>query len=195
MAAQWWAPPERTRKVLSLFQRRIICGCAALLLMAYVGTFSYQGGANPPIDWIRLLVSDTQQFSPVDGTTPIFAFWDEEIQAATAIEMAVWQSGMFWSGPQGLPSLPNTPVPWRRIAATLIDSLASNQARLSIISQQLDTKLNAGAVKDMMAQAAALREADDNSGAFAIVEQTNDWWSFVDRYWKTVQRQSGGFPG
>ena len=195
MAAQWWARPERTRKVLSPFQRRILCGCAALLLMAYVGTFTYQGGANPPIDWIRLLVSDTQQFSPVDGTTPIFAFWDEEIQSATAIEMAVWQSGMFWSGPAGVASLPNQPTPWRRIAATLIDSLASNQARIAIISSQLDTKLNPGAVKDMQAQAAALRLADDNSGAFVIVEQVNDWFSFVDRYWKTVQRQSGGFPG
>ena len=74
-------------------------------------------------------------------------------------------------------------------------ALASNQARISLISQQLDTKLNPGAVKDMQAQAAALREADDNSGAFVIIEQVNDGFSFIDRYWKTYQRQSGGFPG
>ena len=160
----------------------------------YSGTFSYQGGANPPIDYPRILVADTLQFGP-DGTTPIFAFWDQEIQAATQIEMAVWQSGMYWSGPQGVSPLTNTSVvPWRRIAATLIDALASNQARLSYISQQLDTKMNPGAVKDMQAQAAALRLADDNSGAFAIIEQVNDHWSFIDRYWKTVQRQSAGFP-
>jgi|GEM_PF-2834785 len=155
-------------------------------------TFSYQYGANPPIDWIRLLVSDTQQFSPIDGTTPVFAFWDQEIIAATQIELAVWQSSQFWSGPLGNSSLGNIPMPWRRIAATLIDALASNQARIGLISQQLDTKLNPGAVKDMQAQAAALREADDNSGAFAIVEQVNDHWSFVDRYWRTVARQSAG---
>lgn len=179
--------------MLSPFQRRVLVGCAALLYMAYVGTFTYQGGANPAIDYPRMLVSDTVQFDA--NSNPIFAFYDEEIQSATNIEMAVWQSGMFWSGPTGLTNLPNTPIPWRRIAATLIDCLASNQARIAIISSQLDTKLNPGAVKDMMAQAAALREADDNAGSFAIIEQVNDWWSFTSRYWKTVQRQSGGFPG
>ena len=160
----------------------------------YAGTFTYQGGANPPIDYPRILVADTLQFGP-DGTTPIFAFWDEEIQAATQIEMAAWQSGMFWSGRSGVTPLNNSSVvPWRRIAATLIDCLASNQARLSYISQQLDTKMNPGATKDMQAQAAALREADDNSGAFVIIEQVNDYPSFVDRYWKTVARQSAGAP-
>lgn len=160
--------------------------------MAFVGTFTYQGGANPPIDYPRILVADTIQFGP-DGVTPVFAFWDQEIQAATAIELAAWQSGMFWAGPQGLASFTNTNVvPWRRIAATLINCLASNQARLSLISQQLDTKLNPGAVKDMQAQAAALREADDNSGAFAIIEQVNDNFSFCDRYWRSVMRQSAG---
>ena len=174
--------------------RVLIVGLATFLFMAFTGTFTYQGGANPPIDYPRLIVADTEQFGP-DGTTPIFAFWDEEIEAATKIEMAVWQSGMFWSGSLGVTPLCNTSViPWRRIAATLIDSLASNQARLSLISQQLDTKLNPGAVKDMQAQAAALREADDNSGAFVIVEQVNDSWSFIDRYWKTAQRQSAGAP-
>jgi hypothetical protein len=160
----------------------------------FTGTFSYQGGANPAIDYPRMLVSDTLQFGP-DGTTPIFAFWDEEIQAATQIEMAVWQSGQFWSGASGVTPLNNSSVmPWRRIAATLIDCLASNQARLNYISKQLDTSMNPGAVKDMQAQAAALREADDNSGAFVIIEQVNDWWSFVDRYWKTIARESAGSP-
>lgn len=160
----------------------------------YTGTFTYQGGANPPIDYPRMLVADTLQFGP-DGATPIFAFWDEEIQAATNIELAVWQSGMFWSKASGVTPFQNTSVvPWRRIAATLIDCLASNQARLSYISQQLDTKMNPGAVKDMQAQAAALREADDNSGAFVIIEQVNDFPSFIDRYWKTVARQSAGAP-
>lgn len=174
---------------------RLAFGLAALLtLMAnYVGTFSYQGGANPPIDYPRILVADTLQFGP-DGTTPIFAFWDQEIVAATKIEMAVWQSGQFWSGPQGVTPFTNSQViPWRRIAATLIDALAMNASRLNQISQMLDVKLNPGAVKDMQAQAKALRDADDNSGGFVIIEQVNDGWSFLDRYWKTVQRQSAGW--
>ena len=174
-------------------QRRALIGCAAIVFMLYTGTFTYQGGANPPIDYPRILVADTVQFSPVYGSTPIFAFWDEEIEAATQIEMAVWQSGQFWSGRAGVASFQNSSVvPWRRIAATLIDALAANQARIGLISQQLDTKLNPGAVKDMQAQAAALRLADDNSGAFAIIEQVNDGWSFIDRYWKTIQRESAG---
>jgi hypothetical protein len=44
----------------------------------------------------------------------------------------------------------------------------------------------------MMAQAAALRLAEDNSGAFAIVEQVTTSFSFIDRYWSTIQRQWGG---
>jgi hypothetical protein len=160
----------------------------------YVGTFSYQGGANPLIDYPRYIASDTLQYGP-DGVTQIFAFWDQEVQAAIQIEMAVWQSSQFWSGPAGVtPFINSTVIPWRRIAATMIDSLASNMARLNYISQQLDTKMNPGATKDMMAQAAALRLADDNSGAFVLIEQVNDHWSFVDRYWKTVQRQSAGAP-
>ena len=47
----------------------------------------------------------------------------------------------------------------------------------------------------MRAQAQALRDADDNSGAIMIVEQVNNSFSFRDRYWKTVQRQSGGGAG
>lgn len=161
---------------------------AALFFMS----FSYQAGANPPIDYPRMLVADTTEFNA--NAQRVYAFEDSEIMAATTIELGVWQSSMFWSGPQGVASLGSIPMPWRRIAATLIDCLASNQARIGILSSLLDAKLNAGATKDMMAQAAALREADDNSGAFAIIEQVNDGWSFIDRYWKTVQRQSAGAP-
>lgn len=165
---------------------------AALFVASVAMAFTYQFGANPPIDYPRMLVADTVQ-NDANGNR-IYAFEDSEIQAATQIEMAVWQSSMFWSGPAGVANLPGLPMPWRRIAATLIDCLASNQARLSILSSLLDAKLNPGATKDMMAQAAALREAEDNSGAFAIIEQVNNYWSFTDRFWKTVARQSAGAP-
>jgi hypothetical protein len=160
----------------------------------YTGTFSYQGGLNPPIDYPRLIISDTQQFA-ADGVTPIYVFSDQEIQAATAIELAVWQSAQFWCGPQGTTPLNTQATPWRRIGATLLDSLAANKSRLSAVQQILDVKLNPSlAAKALQDQAQALRDADDNSGAFVIIEQVNDTFSFIDRYWKTVQRQSAGQP-
>jgi len=155
--------------------------------------FTYQYGANPPIDYPRLLCSDTVQ-TDAQGNR-VYAFEDSEIQAATAIELAVFQSSQFYTPPVGLSSLATPPVPWRRIAATLLDSLAANQARLQIIAKLLDVTINPRASESMAAQAKALRDADDNSGAFVIVEQVNDAFSFRDRYWKEVQRQQGeGFP-
>lgn len=163
-------------------------GCAAVLLMP---VFTYNYGANKPIDLPRLMASDTIQFAP-DGTTPVFAFYDEEILALTFVETQVWQSGMYFSGAAGTATLPSNPVPWNRIAARLLDSLAANTARIAQISQILDVKLNYQAAQEMRAQAQALRDLDDNSGAFFIAEQCNTSFSFVQRYWKTVQRQSGG---
>ncbi len=153
-------------------------------------SFSYQFGANPPIDFPRLLISDTVQ-NDANGQR-VYAFEDSEIMAATQIEMAVWMSPQFYTPPAGNANLGNTPTPWRRIAATLLDSLASNQARLTILVKLLDVTLNPKASSEMRAQAAALREADDNSGAFVIIEQVNDQFSFRDRFWKQVQRQQGG---
>lgn len=153
-------------------------------------SFSYQFGANPPIDYPRLLISDTQQFG-ADGTTKIYAFEDSEIMAATTIETSVFQSAQFYSGQGGLTSFANQAVvPWRRIAATLLDSLAANKARLSAVTELLDVKLAPGiAAKALREQAQALRDADDNSGSFAIIEQVGNQFSFRDRFWKTVQRQ------
>jgi hypothetical protein len=151
-------------------------------------SFSYGFGSNPPIDFPRLLISDTVQFD-ANGNR-VYAFEDSEIQAATAIELAVWMSPQFFSGALGQANEQTPPVSWRRVAATLLDALASNQARLSILSQVLDVKLNANAVKDMQAQAAALRKVEDESGSFVIIEQVNDEWSFRDRFWKTVQREN-----
>ena len=152
--------------------------------------FTYNYGANPPIDWPRLMASDTVEFD--SNGQRVYAFEDSEIQAFTQIESQVWQSGMYWSGWAGNATLPSNPVPWNRIAARLLDSLAANYARIAIVSGVLDVKLNAAAAADMRATAAALRELDDNSGAFVLIEQVNNVFSFRDRYWKSVQRQSGG---
>lgn len=164
-------------------------GGAALLVC--MPTFSYQYGSNPPVDYPRLLISDTQQFA-ADGVTPIFVFYDEEIAAMTAIQTLQWQTSMFYSEASGQ-NLPASPVNYLRIAAMLLDSIAANKSRLASIQMLLDVKLSpdkaAAALRD---QANQYRTVDDESGAFAIIEQCNDYWSFRDRFWKQVQRQSGG---
>ncbi len=163
---------------------------ALLLFMPYTPTFTYQGGANPTIDYIRLLVSDTQQFAP-DGTTPIFVFGDSEIQAAYVIEQNVWMSPQFFSGVMGQTTEQNPPVSYRRVAATLLDALAANKSRLASIKQMLDVKLDSSdAAIQLRETAQALRDTEDNSGAFVIIEQVNDEWSFRDRFWKTIQREN-----
>ena len=159
--------------------------------MSYTPIFSYNGGANPPIDWVRLLVSDTQEFLP-DGVTPGYIFSDQEITAAGQINQAIWQSGMFYTQPTGLPNLPSSPSNYFRAAATLLFSLSSNKARLSSIKQLLDVKLDASdAAIQLRETAQSYLDLDDSSGAFVIVEMVNDSFSFSDRFWKQVQRQQG----
>lgn len=154
-------------------------------------SFSYQFGANPPIDFPRFLCSDTVATDPASGQR-VYAFEDSEILMAGQIEIAVWASPQFFTPPSGSSTLQNSPpYPWRRIAANLLDALAANQARLQIISKLLDVQINPRASAEIRAQAQALRTADDNSGAFVVIEQVNDVFSFRDRYWKQVQREQG----
>jgi len=155
-----------------------------------MGSFSYSFGANPPIDYPRLLVSDTQQFA-ADGVTPIFIFYDQEITAFTNMQALQFQSSMFYSGSDGQ-NLPSSPVSYLRIAALMLDAIAANKSRLASVQQLLDVKLNPEkAAQELRATAAEYRKVDDESGAFAIIEQCSDYWSFKDRFWKQVQRQSG----
>jgi hypothetical protein len=145
-------------------------------------SFSYNLGANPPIDYPRLLMSDTQSVNHI--------FEDEEINALTIIVGQNFQSAQFYSGSQGA-NLPNSPVSYLRIAALGLDSLAANKSRLASIKQLLDVKLDSSdAAIQLRATAAEYREVDDNAGAFMIIEQVNDAFSFRDRFWKTVQRAS-----
>ena len=159
--------------------------------MSYTPTFSYNGGANPPIDYPRLLVSDTQQFLP-DGVTPGYIFSDQEIMASAIINQGIWQSGMFYTQPTGVMNLPSAPSNYFRQAATLLFAVAANKARLASIKQLLDVKLDSSdAAIQLRATAESYLEMDDSSGAFVIVEMVNDSFSFSDRFWKQVQRQQG----
>jgi len=164
------------------------------------GTFSYginTGNPNPPIDYPRLLVSDTVEFD-ADGITPIYIFSDQEITAMESIVQAQFQSSMFFNTPTGATGggtlgtyLPAIPIPYYRVAGMLLNALAANSARLSMVTQLLDVKLSPGvAAKALKTQADAYFEQDDNSGAFMIIEQVNDAFSFRDRWWKSWQRQS-----
>ena len=143
-------------------------------------SFSFQNGNNPAIDYPRILVYDTV----AEG----HAYEDEEIMAVTVIETSAFQSSMFYSGPGGT-TLPSTPMPWRRIAATLIDSLAVSQARIAAVTGLLDVKQSLAGAAALNDRAQALRDTDDNNGAFVIVEQVNDWASYRDRWWSQIQRQ------
>lgn len=161
---------------------RLVCGLVAFGFSSMA--FTYQFGANPQIDYIRLLVSDTVDLNHV--------FEDSELLAFYQIQQLTWQSSMRYSDTGGT-YLPTSPVSYLRVAALALDSLAANKARLSSITQLLDVKLDPSkAAKALSDQAKAYREVDDDSGAFAIIEMVHDQWSFQDRWWSQVQRQAGG---
>jgi hypothetical protein len=172
-------------------------GLAALLLAVSLmaGTFSYGPSAspptlNPPIDYVRGLISDTVQFDA--NGNQIYIFSDQEIAMFLGMQMSFgWQSTQFYSPPGGA-FLPSSPSPYLRCAATMLRSIASNKARLASIQQLLDVKLDASkAAAALETQAQAYLDMDDNSGAIAIIEWCNDYFSFRDRFWKQVQRQQG----
>lgn len=164
------------------------------------GTFTYGinlGNPNPPVDFVRLLVADTVQFA-ADNITPIYIFSDQEILAMEAIVQSNFQSAQFFSTPGGPPgagsfgvNLPPQPIPYYRVAGMLLNSLAANSSRLASVTQLLDVKLNPSlAAKALKDQAQAYFDQDDNSGAFVVIEQVNDSFSFADRFWKQWQRMS-----
>ncbi len=147
-------------------------------------SFSYALGANPPIDYVRLLISDTQSLNHI--------FEDEEITTFANITSGVWQSGMFYSGVGGVGTLPTSPVNYLRTAALALDSIAANKSRLASIKQILDVKLDSSdAAIQIRATAAEYRQIDEESIAFVIIEQCQNEWSFRDRFWKQWQRQTG----
>lgn len=153
-------------------------------------SFTYGAGSNPMIDYPRMLISDTQ-YADANGT-PIYVFEDSEIMAAYNIVGNVFQSSMFFSPPAGQ-YIPATPINYYRVAATLLDCLASNKAKLASVIQLLDVKLDPSkAAQELRNQAKEYRDADDNSGAFMIIEQVNDVFSFRDRFWSQVQRLQQG---
>lgn len=143
--------------------------------------FTYQFGANPGIDFPRMLIGDTQDTDHI--------FEDSEIQSAYVIQAAQFQSSMLYSGGAGQ-NLPSSPVSYLRVAALLLDALASSKARL-IVSKLLDATITpAQTAKALHDQAQAWREVEDNSGAFCIIEQCTTSFNFLSRFYAQVQRQN-----
>lgn len=149
-------------------------------------SFSYGPLADPPtfgpIDSVRLLIADTTEFA-ADGTTSVFLFSDEEINGAYTI-----QANQIMPGILGRPraALPVSPL---RVAALLLNSLASNKSRLGNVVKILDVTLGVNqAAKYLRDQAAAYLEQDDNSGGIVIVEQVTTAFAFRDRIFKEFER-------
>jgi hypothetical protein len=134
-------------------------------------TYSY--GDNPSVDYVRLLVADT--------VAP-FIFDDREIMAGYQIDTFA-----FWP-PVGFQVTSGTPS-YRRCAATLLDSLASNAARLASALKVLDIAVDTKtAATDLRAAAQSLRDTEANSGAFAMSEMVNDQFSARERTFKQLLR-------
>ena len=151
-------------------------------------SFTYDFATNPAIAYVRLLIPDTVN----DPTKNLPIYQDEEIQAFYTIQQSTFQSSMFFSGQQGR-QLPNSPVDYLRVAALAIDSLASNAAQLAAITKLLDVNLSPDkAAAALAARANQYRTTSDEAGAFVIIEQCNTTWAWNDRWWKQIQRQTGG---
>jgi hypothetical protein len=139
-------------------------------------SFSYQFGANPQIDYPRLLVADTVDTGHI---------WeDSEILAAANI-----CSALYITATGAGQTLVTGQASYRYTAATLLDSLAANKARLAnalkVLDIQVDTR---GAAQELRAQAQALRDQEMNDGSFAIIEQTFDQFAARERLWKQMVR-------
>lgn len=145
-------------------------------------SFSYGLGQNPTIDYPRLLIGDTQDTNHI--------FEDEEITSAYNIQAATYQSGMLFTPTSPGQPIPQTPVSYLRVAALLLDALAGMKSRMAV-NGLLDAKTNFQAASDALRkQANQWREVDDNAGAFMIIEQCVNGWTFLQRFYSQVQRQT-----
>lgn len=140
-------------------------------------SYSYNFGANPQIDAPRMLIADT------DATKPIFQ--DEEVLLAYQIDNVVF----FPAVQQGIAGLTVGSPSSRRAAATLLDALAANKARLAGTLKVLDIQIGLDtAAKALQDQAKALRQVEMDSGAFGIAEMYLDQFTGRQRIWKQLLR-------
>ncbi len=150
-------------------------------------TFTYDFNTAPLLSTVRLLIPDT------DSRT--FIFTDDEINAFLNLESA--QS--LYISPQSNPTaFPTTSVYVPQIyspylaAATALNTLASSKARLSVVVQLLDVKLDPKAVSAaLMAVATDYRQREQDRGHFAIAEQVCNQFQARERVWAQWLRLYG----
>lgn len=147
--------------------------------------FSYNPQDPTDADLVRQLIPDTVN---TDEQPAIFN--DYEIANLFTIQQRVWQTGMYYSPPAGR-NLPYSPVSLLRVAAIGVDIVANNAAMLQQIARLLDVSV-AAAAKDLGDRAQRYRQIDDESGAFAIIEQVKTTWDYTTRFWNQIQRMQGG---
>lgn len=159
-----------------------------------MSSFSYGPSASPPtlnpqIDYVRGLVFDTNEFNAAGGRGYIWS--DQEILMYEQMQTYGFQSSQFYSFQMGQ-FIPPVPIDYYRVAGVMLMGLSANKAALSSIEKVLDVQVDASkAAAALQATAKNYFDMSDNIGAFAIIEQVNDYWSFSDRFWKQVQRQQG----
>ncbi len=135
------------------------------------------------MDYPRLLVSDTNQFKK-DGITRAYIFEDSEILAVGQMvkPFAITGKGTF---------TPATASP-RMVAATLLESLASNKARLGGALAVLDIKTDLSkASAELREVAKQMRDAENNDGSFAITEIGWNEPARRERLWAQIERLAG----
>lgn len=129
-------------------------------------SFSYSNGSNPDIDNPRALVWDAAEENHV--------FEDEDIGVFRSIIR-----GNFSGSISDL-----------RVAALMCDALASKKARLDLTKlQDANTDFH-GSARELRAQADRYRAIDDETGAYAIVQQAHTGWQHRDMVWNQIQRES-----
>ncbi len=141
--------------------------------------FTYQFGANPQIDYPRMMIFDTDSAHPI--------FQDSEIMAAYNIVSVFVITPNTGSGqrPQGN----FTPPSYYRVAAILCDMLAANRTRLAGAVKVLDVQTDLSKAADAYrAMAKQYRDTEDNSGAFAIVEMVPNNYAAYERVFKQLLR-------
>lgn len=141
--------------------------------------FTYQFGANPQIDYPRMLIGDT------DSTAPVFQ--DSEILAAYSIIPTFFITPNAGSGQAAGGNF--TAPSYYRVAAILLDALAGMKSRLAAQLKVLDIELNVtDAARELRATAKEYRDIEDHSGAFAIVEMVPNNYAAYERVWKQLLR-------
>ena len=144
--------------------------------------FTYDFDTEPAISYVRLLISDTDSQN--------FVFADAEVNAAITIQGGTFQSAQFYSPPAGA-NVPASAVSYLRVAALLLDAMATNSSQLAMFTRILDVEMKpAEGAKMLREQAAQYRTTDDESGAFMIIEQCSTSFAYRQRWWNQAQRQA-----